>query len=171
MFTNQARFIVCCLLALSALLAYYYEVYEISLLGVFFIGYVIWGYYKEGTVVLAARKYKNGQYEESKELLMSIKKPHLLSKRRLPYYEFILGSIGLKQMDYSQAEQHLSKAAVLGLRAGDIIAALLHLANIALRNQEREKGMAWIAEARKMPLSSRQKSILENIEKELLKVK
>lgn len=169
MFTNKARVLVCCLLAVSALFALYYEVYEIAAMAVCFILYVIWGYFKEGTIVLAAKEYKNENYEKAKELLLSVKNPQLLSKKRLPYYEFILGNIALKQMDYSSAEQHLSRAAVLGLRAGDIISSLLHLANIALRNGEKEKGLAWIAEAKKIPLSARQKSILENLEKELLK--
>lgn len=171
MFTNKARVLVCCLLALVAVFALYFEVPEITVLAVFFILYVIWGYYKEGTVVLAAREYKNGNYEKAKELLLSIQNPQLLSKRRLPYYEYILGSIALKQMDYSSAEEHLSRAAILGLRAGDIIASLLHLANISLRNQEKEKGLAWIAEVKKIPLSARQESILENLEKELLRIK
>lgn len=170
MFTNQARVLVCILLALVALLATYFKVYEITLLAVFFIGYVIWGYYKEGTVVLAAKQYKNGNFEKAKTLLYSIKNPEKLSKKRLPYYEFILGSIALKEADYAEAEAHLSRAAFLGLRAGDIISSLLHLANIALRNKEKEKGLAWLAETEDLPLTSRQKSIIENIEKELKKI-
>ena len=170
MFTNGARVLVCILLTLVAVLAFYFKVYEITLLAVFFIGYVIWGYYKEGTVVLAAKQYKNGDFTKAKELLYSIKNPNLLSKKRLPYYEFILGSIALKEADYDEAEIHLSKAAFLGLRAGDIIASLLHLANIALRNRDREKGFAWLAETKDLPLTSRQKSIIENIERELKKI-
>ena len=170
MFTNGARLVVGILLALAGLLAAYFGVYEMALLSAFFIGYVIWGYYKEGTVVLAAKVYKNGDYEKSKELLYSIKNPEKLSKKRRPYYEYILGNIALKELDYPSAEEHLSKAAFLGLRAGDIIASLLHLANIALRNKDKEKGLAWLAETKDLPVTSRQKSIIENIEKELKKI-
>ncbi|MFD1630060.1 tetratricopeptide repeat protein [Pseudopedobacter beijingensis] len=170
MFTNKARGLVCFLLALAGILAFYYQVYEISLLAAFFIGYVIWGYYKEGTVVLAARCYKNGDYQKSKELLYSIKNPSSLSKRRLPYYEFILGNIALKEMDYEEAEEHFSRAAFLGLRKGDIIACLLHLANISLKSRNKEKGLAWLAETENLPLTPRQKHIVENIEKELKKI-
>lgn len=171
MFTNKARVLVCVLLALATLLALYKEVYEIALLGIFFILYVVWGYFREGTVVLAAQEYKRGNYEKSKSLLLSIKNPNLLSKKRLPYYEFILGNIALKQADYPTAEQHLGRAVVLGLRAGDIIASLLHLANISLRNKDKETGLIWIAEAKKIPLSARQKNVAENLEKELLRIK
>ncbi len=171
MFTNQARILVCILLGLAALLAAYFRVYEIAAFGVLLIGLVVWGYFKEGTVILAAKQYKNKQYEKAKELLLSIKNPDRLNKRRRPYYELILGNIAVQYMDYEEAERHLGKAAVMGLRASDLGTAIMHLANISLRKKDKEKGLLWIAQAKKIPLPARQQSILENLEKELHKIK
>ena len=171
MFSNSARVAVCVLLFLVAALAAYLKVYEVFALCLMFVGIVIWGYFKEGTVILAAKQYKLKNYDKSKMLLLSIQKPEYLKKIRKAYYEFLLGSIAINQLDYSNAEFHLGKAAVLGLRASDLGVALMHLANISLRNQDTEKGLIWIRQADKLPLTAKYKSILSNIEKELHNIK
>lgn len=171
MFTNQARILVCILLGLAAFLAAYFRVYEIAALGVLLIGLVTWGYFKEGPIILAAKQYKNKNYEKAQELLLSVKNPNYLNKRRRPYYELILGNIAVQHMDYDQAELHLGKAAVMGLRASDLGTAIMHLANISLRKKDKEKGLLWIAQAKRIPLPARQQSIIENLEKELQKIK
>lgn len=171
MFTNPARVAVCILLLFVVAIAAYLKVYEVAALSFLLIGLVIWGSFKEGTVVLAAKQYKDKNYEKAKELLLTIKNPELLNKKRKPYYEFLLGSIAVNQLNYQIAELHLGNSAVLGLRASDLGVALMHLANISLRNQDKQKGMVWIKQAEKLPLTSKYKSILSNIEKELQKIK
>ena len=171
MFTNPARVVVCFLLLLVAAIAAYFKVSEVAAFSFMLIGLVIWGYFKEGTVVLAAKQYKDKNYENAKELLLTIKNPELLSKKRKPYYEFLFGSIAVNQLDYHTAELHLGKAAVLGLKVNDLGVALMHLANISLRNKDNQKGMVWIHQAEKLPLTARYKSILSNIKKELQNIK
>ena len=171
MFTNPVRIAVCILLLLVVAIATYLKVFEVAVFSFMLIGLVIWGYFKEGTVVLAAKQYKDKNYEKAKELLSTVKNPALLNKKRKPYYEFLLGSIAVNQLDYQKAELHLGKAAVLGLRANDLGVALMHLANISLRNQDKQKGMVWIHQADNLPLTAKYKSIISNIEKELQKIK
>ena len=171
MFTNSARLAVSISLLFVVAIAAYLKVYEIAALSFLLIGLVIWGYFKEGTVVLAAKQYKVKNYEKARALLLTIKNPALLNKKRKPYYEFLLGSIAVNQLNYQTAELHLGNAAVLGLRASDLGVALMHLANISLRNQDKQNGMVWIKQAEKLPLTSKYKSILSNIEKELQKIK
>jgi hypothetical protein len=171
MFTNSARIAVCILLLLVAVFAAFLKVYEIVALGLLMLALVIHGYFKEGTVVIAAKQYKLKNYQKAKELLQNIKNPDLLNKKRKPYYEFLLGSIAVNQLDYHNAELHLGKAAVLGLKANDLGVALMHLANISLRNQDKLKGIIWIKQAEKLPLTAKYKSIISNIEKELQKIK
>lgn len=170
MFTNQARIAVSLLLILSAAFAAYLKVYEILALALMFVGLVIWGYFKEGPIILAAKQLQQKNYEAAKELLLSVKNPEWLNKRRKPYYEFMLGSIAVNQLDYKNAEYHLGKAAILGLRANDLGIALMHLANISLRNKDKLKGMEWIKQSEKLPLSAKYKGILNNIEKEIQKI-
>lgn len=171
MFTNQARVLVCVLLALVAGLAGWLKVYEISALSMMFIILVLWGYFKEGPIILAAKQFKIKNYKKAKALLQSVKNPELLNKRRKPYYHFMLGSIAVADADYDAAEFYLGQASVLGLRAGDLGVALMHLANISLRKKDKEKGMVWIKQAESLPLTAKYKSILSNIEKEIQKIK
>ncbi len=171
MFTNKARILVCVLLVLVAGFAAWLKVYEISALSGMFIVLVIWGYFKEGPIILAAQQFKIKNYSKAKELLHSVKKPELLNKRRKPYYHFMLGSIAVAEGDYESAEFYLGQASVLGLRASDLGVALMHLANISLRNKEKEKGMVWIKQSESLPLTAKYKSILSNIEKEIQKIR
>ncbi|HEX7366503.1 MAG TPA: tetratricopeptide repeat protein [Pelobium sp.] len=171
MFTNQARVLVCVLLALVAGFAAWLKVYEIAALSAMFIALVIWGYFKEGTIILAAKAFKLKNYAKAKALLHSIKNPEFLNKRRKPYYHFMLGSIAVADADYKKAELYLGKSAVLGLRASDLGVALMHLANISLRNNDKEKGLIWIKQSEKLPLTAKYKSILSNIEKEIQKIR
>lgn len=136
-----------------------------------FIALVIWGYFKEGPIIIAARSFKVKNYAKAKALLHSVKKPELLNKRRKPYYHFMLGSIAVADADYDSAEFYLGQASVLGLRAGDLGVALMHLANISLRNKDKEKGMVWIKQAENLPLTAKYKGILSNIEKEIQKIR
>jgi hypothetical protein len=170
MLTNTARIFVSLLLILAAALAAFYGVYTIAAFAVLMVGLVMLGYFKEGTIILAAKQFKNQNYQAAKILLQAIKNPERLNKRRKPYYHLILGNIALQQLDYTTAETHLGKAATLGLKANDLGTTLMHLANISLRNQQASKGLYWIAQADKLPLSAKHKSILKNIALQLKKI-
>jgi len=170
MLTPIARIFVSLLLILAALFAVFYGIYSIAAFGVLLAGLVIFGYFKEGTVILAAKQFKNKNYQSAKILLLTIKNPERLNRRRKPYYYLIFGNIALQQLDYPAAETNLAKAAVLGLKANDLGSTLMHLANISLRNKNKTKGLYWITEADKLPLTQKYKSILKNIELELGKL-
>lgn len=170
MLTNTARIFVSLLLILAAAFAAYYQVYPIAAFGVLLTGMVVFGYFKEGTVILAAKQFKHKHYENAKALLLTIKNPERLNKRRKPYYHLILGNIALQQLNYTTAQTHLAKATTLGLKANDLGSTLMHLANISLRNKNKTQGLYWIAEAAKLPLTEKYKCILKNIEQELDKM-
>ncbi len=171
MFTNKARIAIIDVLLILSAFAWYYKVWEIALFGLLMCALILWGYFKEGPIILAAKHYKNKEYQKAKELLLSIKKPNWLAKKRKPYYEFLLGCIAVQQLNYADAALHLGKAAVLGLRAHDLVTALMHLANISLRNKEKENGLVWINQSKKLKLNAKQQSVLNNIEKELQLIK
>ncbi|RKD12456.1 hypothetical protein BCY91_12490 [Pelobium manganitolerans] len=170
MFTNGARVLVVVLLALASAFAAWQGVFEIAALGLMFIGLIVWGYFKEGPVILAAKAFKQKNYQKAKALLHSIAKPDWLNKRRKPYYYYMLGNIAVTEAHFAEAEVYLARAAVLGLRANDLGVSLMHLANIALRNKDKEKGLLWIQKSQNLPLTEKYKSILTKIEKELQKV-
>lgn len=170
MLTNQARIFISLLLILAASFAAYYQVYTMAAFAILLIGMVVFGYFKEGTVILAAKQLKYKNYEKAKDLLLSIKNPERLNKRRKPYYHLILGNIALQQLDYTTAQANLEKAATLGLKANDLGSTLMHLANISLRNKNKTQGLYWIAEADKLPLTEKYKSILKNIAHEIDKL-
>ncbi|TAF45631.1 MAG: tetratricopeptide repeat protein [Sphingobacteriales bacterium] len=170
MLTPAARIFVALLLIFAAAIATYFSVNIIAAFAIILVGLVGWGYFKEGTVILAAQQYKSQKYEAANTLLKSIKNPKWLNKQRKPYYYLILGNIALQQLDYTTAQLHLGKAATMGLKANDLGTTLMHLANISLRNQHKTKGLYWIAEADKLPLTEKYKSILKNIKLELDKL-
>lgn len=170
MLSNNARILVVLSLILIAIFSAYLRVFEISIFCIFLVGLTIYGYFKEGTVILAAKQFHHKNYEAAKNLLLSIPHPTYLHKKRISYYHYLLGSIAIQQLDYEQAEAELSKAAVLGLKAQDLIKALMQLANLSLRNKNKQKGLFWIAEAEKHKTNLKNETILNNIKTELNKI-
>jgi outer membrane protein assembly factor BamD (BamD/ComL family) len=61
------------------------------------------------------------------------------------FYEFIYGGICLQKKEYDEAERHYEIAAQYPLRsANDHVAALVHVANINVRNGNYEKARAYM---------------------------
>ncbi len=171
MFTNNARILIAAIFLSIAAFAAYQKVYEITALSLLGAGYMIWGYFKEGTIVLAAKSYKNKDYEKTQRLLNSIKNPSFLLKDKRAYYELLNAQVAMQTTDYAVAEKHFEQAARLGLKSvSDLGVTLMHLANISLRNKNKGKALAWVNEARKLKLPQNLQSIIGNIEKEALKL-
>ncbi|WP_157543823.1 tetratricopeptide repeat protein [Mucilaginibacter paludis] len=135
-----------------------------------FILMLIWGYFKEGPIILAAKHYHNNDFERAEDLLMQIHKPEWLSKKRRGFYEYMLGGICLKQHKFEEAERHYELAAQFPLRsANDHVAALVHVANIGLRQNNYEKAEAYLKLATRQEdkISAKMKDVIARLQKEL----
>jgi len=170
MFTNRARILVIGAFVIMAVIAANMHVYQIAAAIVMFIGLLIWGYFKEGTIVLAAKAFHHKDYAKTERLLDQISNPKWLSKKRRGFYEFIMGGVCLQRHDFEAAEQHYELAAQFPLRsANDHVAALIHVANINIRQGNFEKAKAYLqlAEKHEDKINAKMKDVINRLHQEL----
>jgi len=172
MFTTRARILVTGLFVVMLAITLYLRVYPLAAVAVLFIAMLVWGYFKQGTIVLAAKAFHQKDYAEAENLLKQVPKAEWLSKRRRGFYEFIYGGICLQKREYEEAEQHYELAAQYPLRsANDHVAALVHVANINVRNGNYEKAKAYLQLTQKHRdnITAKMKDVILKVEQELNK--
>ena len=168
MLTRKARLWVLAIAILLLFWTIYQQVYEVTAAVVLMIGFLIWGYFREGTVVMAAREFHAKNYEEAEILLKEIEDPDRLGRHRRGFYEFIYGNLELHKHNYEEAEKHFQIASRFPLRnQNDKAIVLVHLANINLRKKDKEKAKAYVEKAKTFKISARVKNIIEKIESEI----
>jgi len=170
MFTNQARILVIGLFAAALAFFVYKTNYQLAAASGMFILILVWGYFREGPIILAAKHYHDNDYERAEDLLLQIHKPEWLSSKRRGFYEFMLGGICLKRNDFEQAEKHYEIAVQYPLRsANDHVAALAHVANIGLRQKNYEKAEAYLklATRQEEKISAKMKDVIARLQNEL----
>ena len=170
MFTNTARIFLIGVFLAMGLFFSYEHVYQLMGASLLFIGLLIWGYFKEGTVIMAAKSFHKKDYIRSEALLMQISNPNWLARKRRGFYEFIMGGVCLQKQDYDEAEKHYELAAQFPLRsANDHVAALVHVANISIRQHNYDKAAAYIELANKNQekINAKMKDVIAKLEKEL----
>lgn len=170
MFTNRARQLVIFVFVLVMLFCIYEQAYEIIGIALLAIGILVWGYFKEGTVILAAKDFHDKNYEKTENLLRQITYPNWLSKKRRGYYEYMMGGISLQKQDFEAAENHYKVAAQFPLKSvNDHVAALVHVANISLRQHHFDKAEAYLnlAKNQDSKISSRMREVIIKLEKEI----
>ncbi|MBD1366131.1 tetratricopeptide repeat protein [Mucilaginibacter sp. ZT4R22] len=172
MFTKRARILVTGLFVVLLSVVLYMHIYPLAAVCVMFIVLLVWGYFKQGPIVLAAKHFHNKDYRGAERLLNEVGRPEWLSKRRRGFYEFIYGGICLQKKEYEAAERHYEIAAQFPLRsANDHVAALVHVANINVRNGNYEKARAYLqlTEKHKDNITAKMKDVIERVEQELRK--
>ncbi|MBC7759706.1 MAG: tetratricopeptide repeat protein, partial [Phormidesmis sp. FL-bin-119] len=165
MFTKKARFWVIGVAVFLLGWTISQQVYEITAIIGIGIALLIWGYFREGTVVMAAREFHAKNYDGAEELLKEIEDPEKLGRHRRGFYEFIYGNVELHRQNYEQAEKHFQIATNFPLRnQNDKAIVLVHLANLNLRKKEFERASACVERAKSYKITSRVKKIIEKIE-------
>lgn len=170
MFTNRARQLVIFVFILVMLFSVYEQAYEIVGMALLAIGILVWGYFKEGTIILAAKDFHDKNYEKTERLLRQIDQPKWLSRKRRGYYEYMMGGIALQKQDFEAAENHYETAAQFPLKSvNDHVAALVHVANINVRQHRFDKAEAYLGLALKQNqnLTSKMRDVITKLEKEI----
>jgi hypothetical protein len=170
MFTNTARIFLIGLFLAMGLFFSYEQVYQLMGVSLMFIVLLIWGYFKEGTVIMAAKSFHKKDYVKSEALLKQIANPGWLAKKRRGFYEFIMGGVSLQKQDYDAAEKHYELAAQFPLRSvNDHVAALVHVVNISIRQHNYDKAAAYIELANKHQekINAKMKDVIAKLENEL----
>lgn len=172
MFTKRARILVAGLFVIMMAVSLQLRVYQLTALAAMFIVLLIWGYYRQGTIVLAAKAFHQKDYDKAESLLKEVPRPDWLSKKRRGFYEFIYGGVCLQKQAYAEAERHYELAALYPLRtANDHVAALVHVANISIRNGNYDKAAAYLqlTEKHKETITAKMKDVIQKVEQELNK--
>lgn len=165
MFTKKVRFLVISIFSIILCWTIYLQVYEVSVIAFLGICLLVWGHFREGTVIMAAREFHAKNYERAEELLNDIEYPEHLGKNRRGFYEFIYGSIELHRANFEKAERHFQIASRFKLRnSNDKAIVLIHLANINLRKKDTERALTYLEKAKHLEVTSRVKQIIEKIE-------
>jgi tetratricopeptide (TPR) repeat protein len=174
MFTNRTRLFIGILFFLSLILLAYRHLYEFAWIGLMMIVLLAWDYIRQGTLVVAARYFHHKDYEKAERTLMEIINPKWLSKNRRGYYEFLMGGVCLQKQDFADAERHYEIAAQYPLRSvNDHVAALVHVANISIRQGNFEKAAAYLqlTEKHRENINAKMKDVIERLRQEMKKNK
>lgn len=172
MLTSKWRVAIIVVAMLLMAGAVYNRSYQIAAMLAGVTAFMIWGFFREGTVVLASEAFQKKQYDKARRYLADIKNPEYLRKARRSYYEFISGSLALQLLDDDAAEHHFQVASRLPFRRpNDKGIVLVHLANINLRKKNYERVRAYLAKASELEVSARVAHIINRIENEIPKIK
>lgn len=142
-----------------------YEVASLIGLGIVLL---IRGYYRDGTVFLAAKAFRNKDYDQAEQLLKEVPNPDRLRRARRGYYEFILANIELHRGNDEEAEKHFQIASRFPLSSSnDKALILLQLANLNLKKRQFDRVRAYVDKAKTLKISPRVENIIEKLEKEI----
>jgi len=172
MFSNRARLFVTGIFAAMLVFFTYQHVYQLAAFCLMMIVLIIVEYFRQGTLVLAAKYYHLKDYQKTEELLNQVKKPEWLSKKRRGFYEYMMGGICLQRHDFDAAERHYELATQFPLRTvNDHVAALVHVANISIRQGNYEKAEAYLQLALKdrEKITAKMISVIDRLRQEIKK--
>ncbi len=170
MFTNRTRFFIGFIFFLALIMLVYMRRLELAAAALMMIVLLAWDYFKQGTLVVAARHFHNKEYEKTESTLAEIFKPEWLSKNRRGYYEFIMGGVCLQKQDYADAEKHYEIASQYPLRSvNDHVAALVHVANISIRlgNYEKAEVFLNLTEKHGETINAKMRDVIGKVRQEL----
>jgi tetratricopeptide (TPR) repeat protein len=174
MFTNRTRLFIGTIFFLSLILLVYLRLYDFASLALMMIVLLAWDYLRQGTLVIAARQFHHKDYERAERTLSEIFKPEWLAKNRRGYYEFLMGGVCLQKQDFDDAEKHYEIAAQYPLRSlNDHVAALVHVANISIRQGNYDKAEAYLTLTEKHTdkINAKMKDVISRLHQETKKHK
>jgi len=170
MFSNRVRIFIATLFLLSLGLLCYLHIYELAAVAVMMIILLIWDYFRQGTLVVAAKHFHNKDYVKTEASLRQISNPKWLSKKRRGFYEFIYGGVCIQKQDFENAEKHYEIAAQYPLRnLNDHVAALVTVANISIRRGNYEKAGAYLqlTEQHTDKITAKMKDVINRLRQEI----
>lgn len=167
MFSAKGRYLLMAATALAAVGCLYYRENQLaSFLGLM-LGLLIWSHFKQSSVLLASKHFKNGDLNATEEALDEVPDPERLAKNRRGYYEFMRANIALHREAYEEAEYHFQLASRFPLGGKtDKVFVMIHLANLALRKKDKVRIMAYLERAKEMASTPKAKDIITKIERE-----
>ncbi|MFI5136699.1 MAG: tetratricopeptide repeat protein [Sphingobacteriales bacterium] len=174
MFTNKIRLFIGTIFLLSLTILVNLRLYEFASVALMFIILLAWDYFRSGTLVVAARYFHHKEYDRAERALQEIFKPEWLRKNRRGYYEYLMGGICLQKQEFEDAGKHYEIAAQYPLRSvNDHVAALVHVANISIRQGNYNKAEAYLqlTEKHQEKINAKMKDVISRLHEEIKKHK
>jgi tetratricopeptide (TPR) repeat protein len=172
MFTNRTRLFIGVIFLLSLIILAKQQLYELAAIALMLIVLLGWDYLRQGTLVIAARHFHHKEYDKAERFLKEIFRPEWLSKSRRGYYEYLMGGVCLQKQEFDDAEKHYETAAQYPLRSvNDHVAALVHVANISIRQGNFEKAKAYLQLTEKHgdKINAKMKDVINRLHQEIKK--
>ncbi|HMG08742.1 MAG TPA: hypothetical protein VK609_09545 [Mucilaginibacter sp.] len=172
MFSNRVRIFIAFVFLLSLGLLLYLHIYEVAAVAAMMILLLIWDYFKQGTLIVAARYFHAKDYAKTEASLKEITRPAWLSKKRRGFYEYIYGGVCIQKQDFEEAEKHYELAAQYPLHTvNDHVAALVTVANINIRfgNYDKAKAYLQLTEKHTDKITAKMKDVIGRLHQELKK--
>ena len=172
MFSNRVRLFIAFIFLLSLGILLYLPIYELAAVAVMMILLLIWDYFKQGTLVVAAKHFHAKDYVKTEASLKEISNPKWLSKKRRGFYEYIYGGVCIQRQEFEAAEQHYELAAQYPLHTlNDHVAALVTVANLNIRfgNYDKAKAYLGLAEKHTEKMTTKMKEVISRLHQELKK--
>lgn len=167
MFSAKGRYVLMVAMAIAAIGCLLYHENQLAAFLGLMLALLIWSHYKQSSILLASKHFKNGDYEAAENALDEVPDPERLAKNRRGYYEFMRANIALHREEYEDAEYHFQLASRFPLGGKmDKVFVMIHLANLALRKKDKVRIMAYLDRAKEMASTPRAKEIINKIEKE-----
>jgi len=153
MFTPFTRILLAILAIVMAIYFYTESMYLLMVMNLFTVIFLIYGYYKYGTVYIAFQALKKERFDKAEKLISKIKNPTVLSKGQKSYYHYIQGYIAANRREWEKSYSEFTKALAIGLRTkNDTSIALLNLASIEFERKNFEQAKECIEKVRTFDL-------------------
>ncbi|MBG6236928.1 hypothetical protein IWX76_003530 [Pedobacter sp. CAN_A7] len=167
MFSAKGRYALMVATAIAAIGCLFYKENQLAAFLGLMLLLLIWSHFKQSSVLLASKHFKNGDYQATEDALDEVPDPERLAKNRRGYYEFMRANIALHREEYEEAEYHFQLASRFPLGGKtDKVFVMIHLANLALRKKDKVRILAYLERAKEMVSTPRAKEIINRIEKE-----
>ncbi|TDO23224.1 tetratricopeptide repeat protein [Pedobacter duraquae] len=169
MYNARGRYILMAIIVATGVICLVQKEEQLAALAGLMLALLVWSHFKQSSVVIASKQFKNGDYDRAEKSLQEVPNPDRLSKRRRGYYEFMKGSIALKREEYDEAERHFQIASRFPIGGkNDKAFVMIHLANLALRKKDKTRVMAYVAKAKELVTTPKATDIINRIEKEAI---
>lgn len=166
MLSKYGRIVV---LSLSLSITVFYFIKGIYLAAIAMLigsGFVIYGYFKYGTVYLAFRQLKFGKIKEAEKTLRGIKDKNKLNPQHLAYYHFVWGYIYFSRKNYEQAIIEFEQALDGKIKTKhDMALVYCNLASLHVKTGKKAKAKEFLTQAKNLPYKKSLQSDIDELEK------
>jgi tetratricopeptide (TPR) repeat protein len=167
MYNAKGRYALMAAFIVAAIGCLIYKEQSLAALMAMFFAFLLWSHYKQSSILLASKYFKKGDFERTERILKEVPNPDRLAKNRRGYYEYMQANIALRREEYDVAERHFQIASRFPLGGkNDKAFVMIHLANLALRKQDKERVLVYISRAKELAQTPKAQEIINKIEKE-----